>query len=670
MSTFVSSTVHCARCHDHKFDPITQEDYYNLQAVFAGIDKAHRMYDADPGVAEKRAGLHARLAQLEADSQSRDLAWITPEVLMQAGRWEAELRNRQPHWQPLQLVEFHSANGSELSLQPDGSLLSSGPRPERDTYTIATQTTLPEISAVRVEVLTDESLPHLGPGRQENGNLHLNEVVFKASPASDPSSLQSLKTQSPRADFNQNGWSIDKAFDNNPQTAWGIYPQVGTSHTFFVELAEPLKNASEQLLTLELQQTHGGGHLIGKLRLSAVSDPLSASVDFTPLPEEIAAILEIPSPDRTSDQRRIITAYCLKLDLEHQIAELPAQKQLYCGTNNFEAKGGFRPAAGPREIHLLKRGEITQPGPLAVPGTLSCVPNLPSKFELAQPENEALRRVALADWVADPRNVLTWRSIVNRIWHNHFGQGIVKTPNDFGHMGASPTHPELLDWLAVTFRDQGGSIKDLHRLIVCSATYRQASTHNSDAAQLDSNNQLLWRMNRQRLDAESIHDALLLLAGRLNTQMGGPPVKQFIETKTFNLRPEADYEHFNVDDPGNQRRSLYRFIYRTIPDPFMSALDCPDGTQLTPVRSESTTALQALAMLNDKFVIRQSEHLAEKLKTSQSELPDQVRAAFQLLLSREADLEEQQLVSDYAREYGLANACRFLMNTNEFLILD
>src|SRR4029078_8670002 len=210
---------------------------------------------------------------------------------------------------------------------------------------------------------------------------------------------------------------------------------------------------------------------------------------------------------------------------------LPAQQTMYCGTNRFKTVGSFHPAAKPRAVCVLNRGEIDKPGAAATPGALKCVAALSSKLEIGDAEDESQRRVALANWLTDQKNVLTWRSIANRIWQYHFGQGIVDTPNDFGHMGSPPSHPELLDWLAINLRDNGGSIKALHRLIVLSATYRQSSRYSAEAANVDSDNSLLWRMNRRRLDAEAVRDAVLKLSGKLNPEMGGPPAKQFIEVK-------------------------------------------------------------------------------------------------------------------------------------------
>jgi hypothetical protein len=276
----------------------------------------------------------------------------------------------------------------------------------------------------------------------------------------------------------------------------------------------------------------------------------------------------------------------------------------------------------------------------------------------------------LARCLTRPDHPLTARVFVNRVWQHHFGEGIVATSDNFGHLGARPTHPELLDWLAATLQENGGSLKHLHRLIVTSAVYRRSSRHLPVNAGIDADNRYLWRMNRQRLDAESIHDAVLVISGKLDRTMGGPSVKQFIQTPGVHVTPVVDYLNFDVDSPASYRRSVYRFIFRTLPDPFMDALDCPDASQLTPVRGTSVTALQALALLNDKFVVRQSEHIARRIEGKHPNREEQVAAAYRLILGRPPTAREQRAVSAYAAKHGLANACRVLLNSNEFVFVD
>ncbi len=265
---------------------------------------------------------------------------------------------------------------------------------------------------------------------------------------------------------------------------------------------------------------------------------------------------------------------------------------------------------------------------------------------------------------------MTYRSIVNRLWQHHFGRAIVDTPSDFGRMGALPTHPELLDWLAARFLAEGGSLKRIHRLIVTSATYRQGTVHNPRAAEIDADNRLLWRMNRRRLDAESVHDAMLRVAGCLDTTMSGPSVRQFGLSPGVHVTPVVDYTDYDWGRPGAARRSVYRFLYRTLPDPFMDSLDEADGSQLTAARTESITPLQALALLNNPFVLRQSEQLARLLMRQQPQLEDQVRRAFDLVFNRGPTAEELADLGAYARRHGLVSYCRLLFNSNEFLFVN
>jgi hypothetical protein len=668
MSTFVSTTVHCARCHDHKFDPIPQQEYYELQAVFAGVDKADRSYDPDPQVAVRRRQLTEAKARLPGPKGALDLALLEPALQAEVAAWEKTLTLARRQWRVLEPVECKSAEGATLTRLPDGSVFSEGKRPDKDTYTIVGFTDLQSITSLRLEVLTDDRLPHRGPGRMDNGNLHLNEFTVTAAPRGNPSAAHPLVWQAAWADFNQQGWTVAHAIDGKPATAWGIYPEVGKPHHAVFTLKEPLRTGGSVRLTVQLQQTHGGGHLIGRLRLSVTDVPHPG--DAESLPQTIASILDVPAAKRTGRQQAELTAYYQGIKLERELAALPARQLVYCGTSTFMPDGSFAPAKGPRPIHVLKRGDVRSPLGLVQPGTLSCLPGLDHRLHPANVQEEGSRRAALARWLTDPRNGLAWRSIANRVWQFHFGRGLVETPNDFGHMGALPSHPELLDWLALTLQEDGGSLKALHRLIVTSAVYRQSSRHQPAFAEIDADNRLLWRMNRQRLDAESIHDAVLRISGMLDTKMGGPSVRQFIQTPGVHVTPNVDYLGFNVDDPANFRRSVYRFVFRTLPDPFMEALDCPDGSQLTPVRNASVTALQALSMLNDKFIVRQTEHIAQRAALQSSELEKQVVALYQLVLGRAPTPKEAKAVGAYAVRNGLANACRVLLNCNEFVFVD
>jgi hypothetical protein len=356
--------------------------------------------------------------------------------------------------------------------------------------------------------------------------------------------------------------------------------------------------------------------------------------------------------------------------LKVELAALPPQDLVFAAASDFLPDASHVPPGKPRPVHVLRRGDIRQPGKPALPGTLGCIEGLPSRFPDSCGDDEAARRAALACWLTDPKNPLTWRSIVNRVWGWHFGRGLVTTPSDFGRMGSLPSHPELLDWLTTRFVQSGGSLKALHRLIVTSAVYRQSVRHDASFAAIDGDNQWLWRQNRHRLDAESVHDAILAVAGRLDATMGGPSVQQFSLRPGVHVTPVVDYTQYDWNSPGSCRRGVYRFVFRTIPDPFFDALDAADASQLTAVRNESITPLQALELLNSPFVLRQSEELAQVLKKTCDSVDEQVRRALELAYGRGVRAEEIHALRAYAVRHGLVNLGRLIFNSNEFLFVN
>ena len=321
----------------------------------------------------------------------------------------------------------------------------------------------------------------------------------------------------------------------------------------------------------------------------------------------------------------------------------------------------------PRPIRLLKRGDVEQPGEPIGPGAPSCVPGL--KCEFPDASDEGARRAALAEWITHRDNTLTWRSIVNRVWHHHFGRGIVETPNDFGRNGGLPSHPSLLDWLAVEFRDGGGSFKTLHKLIVTSAAYRQSSAEDSAKTAIDGDARMLWRQSRKRIEAESVRDAVLSVAGDLDLAMGGPGFEPF----AFRDDHSPIYDHDAIDRinaPECMRRTIYRFTVRSVPNPFVECLDGADPNVLTPVRNTTITALQALTLLNDPFMIRQSEVFAARLERTGRDRAGQIDEAFALAFGRPPREAERAALVAYAERHGMAKACRVVFNANEFVFVD
>lgn len=309
------------------------------------------------------------------------------------------------------------------------------------------------------------------------------------------------------------------------------------------------------------------------------------------------------------------------------------------------------------------------PGARAEPGALPIIPGVEARFDLAPDHKEGDRRVALADWLVHTDNPLTWRCIVNRVWLYHFGRGLVDTPNDFGRMGQPPTHPQLLDWLAVRFRDEGQSLKDLHRLIVTSSVYRQVSLHNENAVRIDADNKYLWRMNRRAIDAESIRDAVLAVSGILDKHLYGPGFQDFLIEKSEHS-PHYEYHQHNPHDPKCHRRAIYRFLARSQQQPFMQTLDCADPSQSIAKRDTTLTALQALTLLNNRIMVYTSQQFAARVASLHEDRASQVRAAFRLAIGRAPHDEEEADLVAYAQRFGMSNVCRVILNLNEFLFID
>ncbi|MEM7312796.1 MAG: DUF1553 domain-containing protein, partial [Planctomycetota bacterium] len=355
-----------------------------------------------------------------------------------------------------------------------------------------------------------------------------------------------------------------------------------------------------------------------------------------------------------------------------QQQNLPKQKRVYAGTIH-SGSGNFvgRASVGgtPRDIHVLARGDVLKPQEEVGPGALPVIRDADWRFELSDSHDEGDRRAALADWIVHPQNPLTWRSIVNRVWHYHFGQGLVDSPNDFGRMGKQPTHPELLDWLAIGFRDGNQSLKDLHRLIVTSTAFRQSSRFDENNAAIDSGNQYLWRFNRRRLTAEELRDSVLSVSGKLSNEMYGPGFQLFkIERPEHS--PHYEYHKHDPDDAASHRRSVYRFIVRSQPDPFLTTLDCADSSQSVAKRDETITALQALSLLNNRFMLKMAEHFAARVSAASNDPAEQVSFAFELVAGRELEPARHAELLAFKKQHGIVNLCRLLLNLNELVFID
>ena len=459
------------------------------------------------------------------------------------------------------------------------------------------------------------------------------------------------------------------------------------------KLAKKARGFYESALA-ELEAFDARGHNVARGALVTSSDSIEAPVrwaranltdgihPFTPDPATTLETLQARREallGRLLDERKLrdraMTTAAIERT-EQALADLPPLHKVYAGTVHH-GSGTFRGTGAdggrPRPIHLLARGQVTRPRQEMQPAGLAVLAErLPGHFALAIDAPEGARRAALARWITDPRNPLTWRSIVNRVWQYHFGRGLVDTPDDFGHMGSPPTHPELLDWLAVTFRDDlGGSLKALHRLIVTSAAYRQASsTENATAAASDSGNTLLWRANARKLEAEALRDAVLSVSGTLDLTAGGPGWQDFVIEHPEHS-PHYRYDLADPDDRRTFRRSIYRFVVRSQTQPFLTAFDCADPSMRVDKRNECVSPAQALALLNSGFILAQAKHFAARVATEAGPDPQaQVGRAFALATGRQPTATERATLAAHAERHGMASACRLLFNLNEFVFVD
>ncbi|HTU25990.1 MAG TPA: DUF1553 domain-containing protein [Pirellulales bacterium] len=673
-NTFLSLTVQCARCHNHKFDPIKQTDYYRLQAVFAGIDRAEKTYDSDPAVAQKRHELAAHMRELDGRRQQLEqvfAAAMTPEAtaleqrIKQLGVELAATPIEEGRRSPTlgyhtQIVDHADVTKwvqvdlgatrpiDELILVPAFVIYGGHPGPgfgfpPRFRVEISEQPDFAQSIVVADHTATDFANP---------GDVPVRIAV-------DGKAGRYVRVTATRLWKRTGDWCMALAelvaLSDKTDIARGA--MVSALDSIEASPSWAQVNLVDGYSSQEQLQFEGDGEVTHRQQLAAEIDKLS--VQRTKL---IDALL--PAEPR----RQMADVQSQLADVRRQIEALPPQRLVFAATHDFAPIGTLSPTQKPRPVHLLARGDVRNAKELMTPGAIASVSGPPALFALSNPDDEGERRVALAHWLADPSNVLVRRSIVNRIWHYHFGQGIVDSPNDFGRMGSLPSHPEMLDWLARRFLDGGESLKSLHRLIVSSAVYRQVSTDRPEAARVDGGNRLLWRMNRARLDAESVRDAMLSVSGKLDLTMGGPSVQQFYFKDDHS--PIYDYARFDVEDPKSFRRGIYRFIVRSVPDPFMESLDCADPSLLTPKRNTTLTAIQALTLYNNRFVLSQSQHLAERVSQAHAEPAGQIEAAYRLCLGRPPTAAETQVFAAYIGRFGLASACRVLLNSNEFLFVD
>ncbi len=660
IGTFCSTTIHCAQCHNHKFDPITQEDYYSLQAVFAAVDRADKKYFADPG-------LTARYAVLEA--QVRDLAdkrkELEKELVALAGK-------------PFQAIEDKiSALGKAATTNPGAEFgYHSSVSPNQDVVKWV-QVDLGANTPIERVVLHPcfDTFNQIGEGF----GFPLRYRV-EASELPDFKGDVVVIADRTRADVRNPG-IVPQEFLTNGVNA--RYVRVTA-----VRLAPRKNDFIFALGEMRVLDTTGANAALGKdvtgldsiearprwsvRNLVDASMPEDPGTVLTQLRAERARILASAGSADQQKQLREITESAKKAKAE--LERFPKPDVVYAATVHYGA-GNFRGTGGsggkPRPIFLLSRGQVTQPKAEMFPGALSALGFEKARFLIAADAPEGERRAALARWITHPQNPLTWRSIVNRIWQYHFGRGLAETTSDFGRNGSPPSHPELLDWLAGQFRDGGGMMKSFHRLLVTSAAYQQVSQANSAAESIDADNALLWRQNRRKLEAEALRDTVLSVSGKLDLTMGGSGWQDFVIEHPAHS-PHYQYHLADPEDPKTWRRSVYRFLVRSQTQPWMSALDCADPSTRVDKRNESLSAPQALALLNNGFMVSQARHFARRVETERSgkSLEEKVRHAHWLALGYEPGPEKLGVFVPFTESHGLSNLCRLLLNLNEFAFVD
>lgn len=603
-STFLGLTVGCARCHNHKFDPVSQVDYYAMQAMFAGVQHGERPLRLPDYAAH----------QEEAETLRRSLAALSRklerfEPLAQVG----ETKQRRAPVHPLHNTERFAA--TEAKYVRFTVLKTSNIEPCIDELEIFTaEAKLRNVALAKSGAKASASGTFVGSARHKLEHINDGKYGNERSWISNEQGKGWVEIELPeKAIINRIIWARDREgkYSDRLPTEYRIEIATEADHWKLVASSE------------DRAPYKGGAALVRDYSAEGMDD--GAAKDLA----------------ESLSQRK---------DLESRLKALTEVPQIYAGT-----------FAQPGPTHKLFRGDPTQKREEVAPATLSEFGN---KIELPANAPEAVRRVALAKWIVDPKNPLTARVMVNRIWQHHFGDGIVGTPSDFGHNGFKPTHPELLDWLASQFIERGWSIKAMHRLILTSSTYRQSSKANAQGMALDTSDRWLWRFPPMRLEAEPIRDAILAISGKLNLQMGGPGFDLFEPNDNY----VKVYNSRNDFGPNEWRRMVYQAKPRMQLDDTFGAFDCPDAGQISPRRNSSTTPLQALNLLHGSFIIQQAGFFAERLKVDCGEdSKAQVRRAFRLTFGRDATKSEIASSAKFIKDTDLQNFCRALFNANEFL---
>jgi hypothetical protein len=645
-------TIQCAQCHDHKFDPLKQIEYYRM---FAFLNNDHEANIAvySPQEQQRRADLFRQIHEIENGLRHRHPDW---RKRMHA--WEETVKKGLPAWTIVQPdVDEESTGGQKYRLLPDGSFRAEGYAPTKHTVKMKARTNVQNITAFQLELLTDPNLPLSGPGRSIWGTCALTEFKVTAAPADAPTKVRHIKFIKATADVNPPVKVLHRIFDDKTkrrrvtgpvsfaidskdETAWGIDVGPGRRNQprkamFLAD--KPIAYPKGAILTFHLTQNHGGwnsddnqNHNLGRFRLSVTTQP---GAEADPLPARVRRILAVPHSERTPSQEAVVFSYWR--------TTVPEWKD---ANDRIEALWAMHPEGtsqliltarkNPRDTHVLKRGDFLHPAQRVTPGVPAFLHPLP--------KDAPLSRLTFARWLVDRRSPTTARALVNRVWQHYFGTGLVETSEDLGTQSPRPSHPELLDWLAVEFMERGWSLKKLHRLIVCSAAYRQSSRVTPELLARDPYNRLLARGPRFRVEGEVVRDVALAASGLLNPAIGGrsvfPPLPGFMVLPPVSYGPKIWPED---KGPERYRRGLYTFKYRSVPYPLLQTFDVPNGDAACVRRARSNTPLQALVTLNEPVSLECARALALRiLQEGGRTAADRLVYAFRVCVARRPTGEE------------------------------
>lgn len=651
-AVWMASTMGCCECHDHKFDPFSTKDFYSLAAFFADIQETAVGEQAGtpiptPEQLARQKELEARIAELKSQVDNPNLDLAAAQT-----KWEAQaiadLANNKPVWSVIQPLQTESLGKATLVVQDDQSVLSSGENPAKDTYVVTLATDLPRVTGLRLEALTHPSLSKGGLSRS-NGNFVLTEIEVEVTQPGQEQPRR-IKIASGAADFEQNTFPIANAFDDKPDTGWAVagYEKKENRKAAFV-FAEPISMAADARLTVRLKhESIYAQHNIGRFRLSLASGDKPTLQDQG-LPDGVVAALGVTADKRDADQQKALADYYRTIDptlnqLRQQVKAAESEKTNFQKTVRTTLVSMSGP---PRMIRVLPRGNwLDDSGAVVAPAVPAFLQGNPS------PADRRQTRLDLAQWFVSRDNPLVARVMVNRLWKQTFGQGLVKSLEDFGAQGSWPTHPELLDWLALDFVDHGWDVKRTLKLLVMSGTYQQSSLVSEQLKQVDPFNSWLARQGRFRLDAEIIRDNALATSGLLIHKLGGPSSKPY--------QPPGYWSHLNFpmrewqNDQGEglYRRGLYTYWCRTFLHPSLKTFDAPTREECTVERTRSNTPLQALVLLNDPTYVEASRKLAERMvREGGGNIESRLQFAYAHLLSRAPRPDEVKILSDMYQKH-------------------